>query len=78
MKRQPDLVQVITAGNASARLTRCLDCRQQQGYQDTDDRDHNEQLDQRKTAMPGESHQKDKRNTAAREIPLPRERRVLA
>ena len=51
LKRQPDLVQVITAGNASGRLTRRLDCRQQQRDQDADDRNHHQQFDERKARL---------------------------
>ena len=52
MKRQSDLSQVITAGNSSPRLTRCLNGRQQQGDQASDDRNDHQQLDERKSPRP--------------------------
>ena len=48
MKRQPDLLQVIAAGDASGGLAGGLHRRQQQRDQDADDRDDHQQLDQRK------------------------------
>ena len=53
MKGQPDLSQVITAGNAPARFARCLDGRQaDRAISAADDGDHDQQFDQRKTATP--------------------------
>ncbi len=48
MQRQTDLLEVIRALCSSRRFAGRLDCREQQGDQDADDRYHHQQLDERK------------------------------
>ena len=45
LQREPDLFEVIGALDPPRRLTRCLNRRQQQSYQQTDHCNHHEQLD---------------------------------
>jgi hypothetical protein len=46
---QSELLHVVLALASAGRFACCLNRRQEQRNQDADDRDHNEQLDQRKT-----------------------------
>ena len=46
---KPDLLEIVLALNATSRLARLLDGRQQQGDQHRDDRDDHQQFDQRKS-----------------------------
>ena len=48
MQGQADLLEVVGALSPSRGLASRLDRRQEQGDQDRDDRDHHQQLDQRK------------------------------
>jgi hypothetical protein len=44
-----ELLEIINALSAAGRFACCLNCRQQQSDEDADDRNHNQQLDKRKT-----------------------------
>jgi hypothetical protein len=44
---QTDLLQIVTALHSPRGLPRRLDCRKKQPDENTDDRDHNEQFDER-------------------------------
>jgi len=46
--RQTQLLQIVLALAAAGSLAGLLNCRQQQGNQNCDDRDHHQQFDQRK------------------------------
>jgi len=46
VNRQPELLQVVDALAATGSLARRLHGRQEQGDQDTDDRDDHQELDQ--------------------------------
>jgi hypothetical protein len=48
-----DLLEVVDALNAPRSLARRLDRRQQKSDENSDDGDHNQQLDQSKTAIAG-------------------------
>jgi hypothetical protein len=50
MQRQAELTHFIRALNAASGFTSCLDGRQQEGYQDANDGDHDEQLNEGETA----------------------------
>ena len=49
MQADADLLEVVDALRAPGSLAGGLDCRQQQRHKDPDDRDHDQQLDERKT-----------------------------
>ena len=49
-QRQSLLSQIIGAASSPRRFPRCLHCRQEQGGQDADDRDHDQQLHEREAA----------------------------
>jgi len=49
VQSNPQLAQIVDALAASSRLASCLNCRQEQGDENADDRNHDQQLDQRKT-----------------------------
>jgi hypothetical protein len=51
MNRQADLLEVVLALRSPRRLARGLDRRQQERDQYPDNRDHNQQLDERKTTL---------------------------
>jgi hypothetical protein len=48
---ETDLLEIIAAGRSSARFAGSLDRRQEKPDEGTDDRDHHEQLDERKPAL---------------------------
>src|SRR5688572_20082382 len=50
LHRDPELPEIVRAARSPSRLARRLDRRQQQRNQRADDRNHHQQLDQRKTA----------------------------
>jgi hypothetical protein len=50
VQRQADLLQVVPALGAPAGFPRSLDRRHQHRYEDTDDRDHDKKLNERKPA----------------------------
>jgi hypothetical protein len=49
VQRQAQLFHVVAALRAAGRFTRLLDRGQQQGDQDRNDRDHHQQLNERKS-----------------------------
>ena len=52
VQSQTNLLQIVLALRPASRLTSLLNSRQQQRHQNGNDRDHHQQLNQRKTSAP--------------------------
>jgi hypothetical protein len=57
VQAQCNLLEIALALHSPSCLARHLDCRQQEGYKNSDDRNHHEQLDQRKAEHPARSEE---------------------